>query len=55
MALMPNRPTAKCTLIIKDADKIKELDDKSTSYKQFILELPENTTIIRSALANVID
>src|SRR5215210_2982001 len=44
LELMPNRPTAKCTLIIKDADKIKELDDKTASYKQFILELPENAT-----------
>ena len=55
IALMPNRPTAKCTLIIKDADKIKELDDKTASYKPFILEYRENATIIRSALANVID
>jgi hypothetical protein len=55
IALMPNRPTAKCTLIINDADKIKELDNKTASYKQFILELRENATIIRSALANVID
>jgi len=50
-----NRPRAKCTLIIKDANKIKELDDKTTSYERFISELPENATSIKAALAHVID
>jgi hypothetical protein len=40
---------------MKNADKIKELDDKTTSYERFILELPENATSIKAALAHVID
>jgi hypothetical protein len=57
IALRPksNRPTAKCTLIMKNANKIKELDDKTTSYERFISELPENVTSIKAALAHVID
>jgi hypothetical protein len=54
-SLESNRLTAKCTLIIKDAGKIKELDDKTASYEQFISDLPENATNIKSALAHVID
>jgi hypothetical protein len=51
-----NRPTAKCTLIIKDADKIKELDKKTAAfYDRFLLDLPENATSIKAALARVID
>jgi hypothetical protein len=40
---------------MKNADKIKELDDKIASYGQFISDLPENSTSIKSALAHVID
>jgi hypothetical protein len=51
-----NRPTATCTLITKNAEKIKELDNRtSPSPERFILELSENSTPIKAALANVVD
>jgi hypothetical protein len=51
----PNRPTAKCTLMIKDAEKIKELDNMTAFDIRYNLELPENATAIKSALARTVD
>ena len=50
-----NTPRAICTLMIKDAEKIKELDNKTAYDIRYNLELPENDTAIKSALARIVD
>jgi hypothetical protein len=47
-------PEATCTLITENAKRIIELDDKTASQK-FNLEEPQNNTLIKSALARVVD
>jgi hypothetical protein len=51
---LSDRPKATCTLITDKAEKIREIDDKTASQK-FNLEVPENNTLIKSALARVVD
>jgi hypothetical protein len=51
---MYDRPKATCTLITDNAKRIREMDDKTASQK-FSLEIPENNTLIKSALAKVVD
>lgn len=52
-------PKAKCTVQMKDAEKIKELEDKTIYYERFIthdgLGLPENDTYLKQAVADVVD
>jgi len=50
-----NTPRAICTLMIKDAEKIKELDNKAAYDIRYNLELAENKTAIKSALARIVD
>jgi regulatory ArsR family protein len=54
IGLISNRPKAICTLVTENAEKIKELDNRTAS-KRFNVELPGNETLIRSALARVVD
>lgn len=51
---LSDRPKATCTLITDKAEKIREIDDKTVSPK-FNLEVGENNTLIKSALARVVD
>lgn len=51
---LSDRPKATCTLITEKAEKIREIDDKTVSPK-FNLEVGENNTLIKSALARVVD
>lgn len=52
-------PKAKCTIQMKDAKKIKKLDNKTIYYERFIthdgLGLPENNTYLKQAIAEVVD
>ena len=49
------RPTVKCTIQIKNARKIKELDDKSVAFERFLthdgLWLEDNNTYLKEQLA----
>jgi len=49
------RPVAICTLLIKNAEKIKELDEQTVHDRRYGLELPENATAIKSSLARIVD
>lgn len=51
---LSDRPKATCTLITEKAEKLREIDDKTVSPK-FNLEVGENNTLIKSALARVVD
>jgi hypothetical protein len=57
--LRPDRPTAKCTIEIKNAAKIKELDSQTVAKKRFLtkdeLWLPDNNTNLKAAMAAVVD
>jgi len=59
LKLRPERPTAKCTIEIEGAKKIKELDSKTDAIKRFLthdgLWLPENNTNLKAAVAAVVD
>lgn len=59
LKLRLERPTAKCTIEIEDAKKIKELDAKTDAVKRFLthdgLWLPENNTNLKAAVAAVTD
>jgi hypothetical protein len=50
-----NRPSAKCTLLVKNARKIKELDNQTDYNVRYNLELAANATAIKSSLAKVVD
>jgi hypothetical protein len=50
-----NGPSAKCTLLVKNARKIKELDSKTGYNVRYNLELAANATAIKSSLAKVVD
>jgi DNA-binding transcriptional regulator GbsR (MarR family) len=50
-----NRPSAECTLMTKDAQKIKEIDNQTAYDVRYKLELPTNATAIKSSLANIVD
>ena len=51
IALRSERPSAKCVLIMEDANKIEELDKKTSSYAWQLTELPENATSIKGRSA----
>jgi hypothetical protein len=55
----PERPTAKCTIEIENADKIKKLDSQTEAAKRFLthdgLWLPENNTNLKASIAAVVD
>jgi hypothetical protein len=54
-----DRPKAKCTIVIKNAKEIKELDDKTCYVERFIthdgLGLVENDTYLKQVVAIVVD
>ena len=53
------RPKAKCTVVIKNAKKIKELDDNTVHFERFIthdgLGLAENNTYLKASAAALVD
>jgi hypothetical protein len=57
--LRPDRPTAKCTIEVENADKINELDSQTQAEKRFLtfdgLWLPENNTNLKASVAAVVD
>src|SRR5215469_15875871 len=57
--LRSDRPAAKCTIEIENADEIKELDSRTDATKRFLtkdgLWLPENNTNLKASLAAVVD
>jgi hypothetical protein len=59
LQLRSDRPTAKCTIEIKNADKIKELDSQTEAEKRFLthdgLWLPENNTNLKASVAALVD
>lgn len=59
LPLRSDRPAAKCTIEIKNADKIKQLDSQTQAEKRFLtydgLWLPENNTNLKASTAAVVD
>lgn len=57
--LRPDRPTAKCTIEIENADEIKELDSRTDATKRFLtrdgLWLSDNNTNLKASMAAVVD
>jgi len=53
--LRSEKPKAICTLIMKNAERIKKLDTETSAEYRFIAALPANATRIKNALANVVD
>jgi hypothetical protein len=51
---LSDRPKVTCTLVTEKAKRIRELDNK-TAPQKFNLERPENNTLIKLALARVVD
>ena len=56
LELRSDRPTAKCTIVIENAKKIRELDAKTDAVKRFLthdgLWLPENNTNLKAAVGS---
>jgi hypothetical protein len=50
-----DRPSAKCTLMVKNARKIERIDNQTAYNVRYNLELPANATAIKSSLAKVLD
>ena len=50
-----NRPSAKCTLMVKNARKIEKIDNQTAHNVRYNLELQTNATAIKSSLAKVVD